>query len=340
MTMSSRLAKIAVGAVMLSTMQPAYADVKAGVDAWSRGEYEIAVKQWREAALKGDPDAQFNMGQAHKMGRGVKTDLNVALDWYKLAAAQGHLRAADSYGHLLHYQGKVSESLTYLQSSAERGDPRAQYLLGTELFNGVHIKKDWVRAYALMTRASSAGMGPASRSLAQMDQYVPIEQRQQATVLAGELEQRSARPRAAEVADFPIKTTLPPKMTKTVAVPPSKNKSVAAAGVSADIAKTPKKSAEVAPTKPAVVNPAPVKTAKVGGNWRIQLGAFGDEGNAKKLWTKLQQKIADLAGLQPYFKAAGNITRLQAGPFAKRSVADAICNKVKATGQACIAVES
>ena len=161
-------AKLGLSALLLSAAAavPALADVKAGVDTWSQGEYQKAVAEWREPALKGDPDAQFNMAQAYKMGRGVKTDLNVALDWYSRAARQGHLQASDSYGHLLHYQGKIREALPYLQSSAARGEPRAQYLLGTELFNGVHIQKDWVRAYALMTRASSAGMAPASRSLA------------------------------------------------------------------------------------------------------------------------------------------------------------------------------
>ena len=318
--------------------QAVVADVKTGVDAWTRGEYETAVKQWREPALKGDPDAQFNMGQAYKMGRGVKTDLVVALDWYKKAAARGHLQAADSYGHLLHYMGKVPESLPYLQASADRGDPRGQYLLGTELFNGVHIEKDWVRAYALMTRASSAGMAPASRSLAQMDQFIPLEQRQQATVLAGEMEQRTGRARAAQVAGFPINTTPPAKTTKPVPVPSSKILPVATPGFPSDIPTAPPQPVKIAPIKPAPVKAAPVKVAAIDGAWRIQLGAFGEEANAQKLWNSLEAKIGGLATLQPYLKAAGSVTRLQAGPFATRNAADAMCSKVKATGQACISI--
>ncbi len=339
MAIGSQLSKIAITAFALTIASaPALADVKAGVDAWSRGEYEAAVKQWRDPALKGDPDAQFNMGQAYKMGRGVKADLNVALDWYKRAAAQGHLQAADSYGHLLHYQGKIPESLSFLQASANRGDPRAQYLLGTELFNGVHIEKDWVRAYALMTRASSAGMAPASRSLAQMDQFIPLEQRQQATVLAGEMEQNAGRARAAQVAGFPINTTPPPKTAKPVIVPPSKIPPATAPGFPSDIPTAPTQSAKVAPVKPVPVKAAPVKAAAVDGAWRIQLGAFGEEANAQKLWNALEPRVKDLAGLQPYLKSAGNVTRLQAGPFATRGAADAMCNKVKASGQACISV--
>jgi TPR repeat protein len=335
-----QLSKSILAALALSLVAaPAVADVKDGVDAWSRGEYEAAVKQWREPAIKGDADAQFNMGQAYKMGRGVKTDLNVALDWYRKASAQGHLQAADSYGHLLHYQGKVSESLPYLQTSSDRGDPRAQYLLATELFNGVHIPKDWVRAYALMTRASSAGMAPASRSLAQMDQFIPLEQRQAATVLAGELEQRASRARAANVAGFQINTAPPPKSAKPVAVPPSK----IPPGFPADLPVAGSPAPKPVPSKPAPVKPAasitaPVKDATAVSAWRIQLGAFGEEANAKKLWTSLEGRISELASLQPYMRATGNVTRLQAGPFSSRAAAEAVCNKVKALGQACLTV--
>lgn len=339
MATGSYLSKIALSALALSLVAtPAVADVKTGVDAWSRGDYEAAVKQWRDAALKGDPDAQFNMGQAYKMGRGVKTDLTVALDWYKKAAAQGHLQAADGYGHLLHYQNKIPASLPYLQASAERGDPRAQYLLGTELFNGVHIPKDWVRAYALMTRASSAGMAPASRSLAQMDQYIPLEQRQAATVMAGELEQRAGRARAAQVAGFPINTTPPAKTTKPVKVPPSTIPPSSAPGFPQEYQNPPAVPVKVATPKPVPVKAAPVKAATVDGAWRIQLGAFGKEANAQKLWNSLEGKIGELTALQPYLKATGNVTRLQAGPFATRSSAEAMCGKIKATGQACIVV--
>jgi uncharacterized protein len=345
MASGSHLTKslLATIALALALPSPALADVKAGVDAWTRGDYEAAVKQWRDPALKGDADAQFNLGQAYKMGRGVKADLNVALDWYRKAAAQGHLQAADSYGHLLHYQGKVAESLSYLQASSDRGDPRAQYLLATELFNGVHIQKDWVRAYALMTRASSAGMTPASRSLAQMDQYIPLEQRQAATVLAGELEQRASRSRAAAVAGFPINTTPPPKIAAKVDVPPS-----TVPGFPSDIpvAGEPASKPIPAPVTVAPVKPAPVKAAASAptkapasdGAWRIQLGAFGEEANARNLWTTLESRLPDLAALQPYLKAAGNVTRLQAGPFASKAAAEAMCTKVRASGQACLSV--
>lgn len=346
---------VASMAVMLCSV-PAIATIKDGVDAWSRGDYEGAVKQWREPALQGDADAQFNLGQAYKMGRGVKADLNVALDWYKRAATQGHLQAADSYGHLLHYQGKIAESLPYLQASADRGEARSQYLLGTELFNGTNAPKDWVRAYALMTRASSAGMGPASRSLSQMDQYIPLEQRQQGTVLAGQLEQRAGENRNAQIAGFPINTAPPAPVGRTVSVPPSAPSistrpgfptSIPTGPIASNPARTlpdpvpnpmPTPKPPVAAVRPAQAAARPAQTSTKGA-WRIQLGAFGNEANARGLWSNLERRISDLSSLQPYLKSAGSITRLQAGPFATRTAAEAMCIKVKAAGQACLAVD-
>src|SRR3546814_257229 len=61
----------------------AMADVKAGVDAWEQGKYDAAVKQWRPAAAAGDADAQFNLGQAYKLGRGVPMDIKAATEWFR-----------------------------------------------------------------------------------------------------------------------------------------------------------------------------------------------------------------------------------------------------------------
>lgn len=330
----------AIVACLIMAAHPAYADVKAGVDAWSNGDFGGAVKEWREPAKKGDPDAQFNMGQAYKLGRGVKQDLNLAADWYQRAAKQGHLQAADSLGHLYHYQGKVKEALPYLETSSARGEPRAQYLLATELFNGVNAPKDWVRAYALMTRASSSGLSPASRSLAEMDKHIPLEQRQQGVVLAGEIEKSSMQVRAAQVAGFPINTKPPVSVAQKIDVWPSKpvdsldNQAPGFPGTVPPINGV--ESEQHAKPAKAATKP----TTAVSGKWRIQLGAFGSEANAKKLWSSLQTKVGVLSSASHYLVRAGNVSRLQAGPFANRADADAMCSKVKAAaaGQGCLVI--
>ena len=90
-----------------------------------------------------------------------------------------------------------------------------------------------------------------------------------------------------------------------------------------------------ASTAPAAAAPA----VAANGDWRIQLGAFSEEGRARTLWNGLERQNAALTGLQPYLVKAGAVTKLQAGPFATQAAARQACDSVVRTGQACFAVK-
>ncbi len=199
MRFAHALSLFAAGAA-LAVAAPALADVKAGVDAWSRGDYAAAVREWREPAAQGNPDAQFNMAQAYRLGRGVERDPSQAEIFYAKAAAQGHIKAADNYGLMLFQAGRREEAMPYVVAASDRGDPRAQYLIGIAHFNGDLVEKDWVRAYALLTLANSAGLPQASPAIQQMDGYIPLEQRQEAQALAQQLKRESDAVRAQQLA--------------------------------------------------------------------------------------------------------------------------------------------
>ena len=298
---------------------PALADVKAGVEAWERGDYPKAVAEWRPLAIKGDADAQFNLGQAYRFGRGVPADMKQAEDWYRKAAAQGHFQAEDNLALIMFQNGDRQGAMPLIQRSADRGDPRAQYVLGTALFNGDVVQRDWVTAYALMTRASASGLPRASESLAQMDKYIPLEQRQKGLALARDLEAKAGKPQIAQAEPKPAPT--PKTAPVQVPAPPK----VAAAQTPAP-----------APVRKVV---APVATKAVSGPaWRVQLGAFGDAAKAKSAWSAIKGRVSGLGVLQPSYEKAGTMTRLQAGPLATKTDAERICTAAKSAGQACFPV--
>jgi cell division septation protein DedD len=87
-----------------------------------------------------------------------------------------------------------------VRAAADRGEPRAQYLLGVAYFNGDSVPKDWVRAYALTSLAQQSGVDQAKAALAQMDRYIPLEQRQQAAALAPALSSQAQATRARQLA--------------------------------------------------------------------------------------------------------------------------------------------
>lgn len=306
----SRSAALAAFAMILATPAVAQdaAAVKTGVDAWSKGEYDRAVASWKAPAERGDADAQFNLAQAYKLGRGVPVDLTRAADLYARAAKQGHVQAGDNYGLALFELGKKVEAAEWLDKSAIRGEPRAQFVLGTMFFNGDAVAKDWVRAYALVSRAASSGLPQASKTLTQMDQYISVADKQKGVALARQYESGKAQPSL-----IAIKETPAPRTTPQPAAP--------VATAAAKPAPT--------PAKPAT-QPAPQPAIRDGG-WRVQLGAFGDAGNARSLWARVGSRFP---GRQPYYVKAGAITRLQVGPFASQGEANRACGAVKP----CIAV--
>ncbi|MEW4466875.1 SPOR domain-containing protein [Parasphingorhabdus sp. JC815] len=335
---------------VLGLTSPALADVKDGVDFWSRGDYNAAVAEWQGLANAGDADAQFNMGQAYKLGRGVPMDLAKAEQYYKSAADQGHLQASDNYGLILFQNQRRKEALPYLQASANRGEPRAQYVLGTGYFNGDFVEKDWVKAYAFITRASAAGLSQATSNMAQMDKHIPLDQRRRGIKLASQMEKSERQTLTAQVgglrpaastgaiqtADVPASQTVTPAPTS-----PSETSSQLGAAPETIKAKPAK------PAKPAVTASATKPATKLStksaqgrptteGKWRVQLGAFSDKKRAEALWEVLGKKVAALNGLQSYLVKAGSITRLQTGPFATKAQASDICTKVKASGNDCI----
>ena len=324
---------LAAGAALILA-QPALADVKAGVDAWQQGDYAKAVAIWQPLAQSGDPDAQFNMGQAYKLGRGVKTDPSAAIDWYGKAARQGHARAEDNLGLLMFQQGDRAGALPYLQRAAERGEPRAQYIVGTALFNGDLTAKNWVRAYALMTRASESGLAQATASLRQMDKYIPQDQRDQAVAMARSIGQQNSSLAADEPRrPAPIMREAPAPV-RSAQLPPSASSAPRTAEPAPRPAPAKTAAAKPPEARPAASKPALPKPAS--GGWRVQIGAFSAEARARTLWTQLSAKVGGLSGYQPYIMTSGGVTRLQAGPLASSADATRLCSAIKAAGAECM----
>ena len=284
--------------------------VKAGIDAWQRADYSGAVAIWRPLADKGDADAEFNLGQAYRLGRGVSTNLAAAKTWFERAANQGHVDAETTLGLLLFQNGSQSEGLSWLKKAALQGEPRALLVYGTALVNGDSVTQDPVLGYAFVSRAAAQGLEPARQTLAQLDQLLPAADRKRGAEIASQLSKSAPAPVSAREKPSPkvaqVATTH--KQLAPKALPKS-----AAASVSA-------------PKAP----PAPMRSeaAAPKGDWRIQLGAFSQKGNAEALYNKLSGQGA-LGGTKPFYVAAGTITRLQVGPFESKVAAEAVCKSVK-----------
>jgi cell division septation protein DedD len=350
-------------------------DVQSGIAAWEAGDYAKAVAQWRPLADAGNADAQFNVAQAYRLGRGVPQNLNLAEQWFERAARQRHEQAGASLGLLLFQNGRAREAMPWIQAAATRGDPRAQYVFGTALFNGDVLKQDLPRGYAMVSAAAAQGFPQAQAQLADMERQLTPADRDRGRAMMAQLstpaptriasavqasEAPAVQPRRPDTIPAPVPTpTATPRGRPDAGVsyaPPPENRGappivtapprVAAPSVRVQAPpriSTPPARAEApqprtAPSSRPAPAARPAAQVAASGNWRVQLGAFSNEANARRQWSQVQRSVSALGSLQPAYPRAGTLTRLRAGPFASRAAADRVCAAVRASGQACIAV--
>lgn len=77
-----------------------WAGWKEGHDAYERGDYATALKEWGPMAQQGDAGVQLMLGTMYEEARGVAQDYREAARWYRLAPDQGNQLAQVNLGDL------------------------------------------------------------------------------------------------------------------------------------------------------------------------------------------------------------------------------------------------
>ncbi len=174
-----------------------FAGDEAGLDAYKKGDYETAYKEWkalaeqgdaeaqtnlglmydngqgvtqddkeavkwyRLAAEQGDADAQFNLGVMYENGQGVTQDDKESVKWYRLAAEQEHVLAGHQLGVMYHY-GQQGVKTNYKEALrfyrlAAPQVVQSQYSLGVMYYQGQGVDQDIVIAYMWFYVAAENG---------------------------------------------------------------------------------------------------------------------------------------------------------------------------------------
>lgn len=184
--------------------------VTSGIEAWGRSDYAAALAAWRPLAAKGNPDAMFNLGQAYRLGRGVPIDLVQAQEWYERAAEANHVGAQTQLGMLLFGTGIRADGLRWLKAAADKGEPRAQLLYGTALFNGDGVAREPLAAYRYISTSAAQGLAAAKTTLTQLNDVMSADLRR-AAVDGGSLPPaQSSQTRAPMPAAIPSASTAAP----------------------------------------------------------------------------------------------------------------------------------
>ena len=93
-----RWARLILAVVVVLVAAPACTDNEPGEEAYRRGDYATAFKEYGPLAEQGDATAQSILGGMYDLGLGVPEDDTEAVRWYRLAAAQGYAPAQFNLG--------------------------------------------------------------------------------------------------------------------------------------------------------------------------------------------------------------------------------------------------
>ena len=147
----------------------AWADYQAGMDAYNRGDFKTALREWQPLAEQGDARAQFSFGLLYEKGDGVPRDYAKARQWYEKAAVRGDLEAAASLGTLhLNGQGGVQDyqkALDWYRRAAARDHAMAFTNLGLMYEHGKGVPQDFIQAnkYYILGAARGDKLGAELR---------------------------------------------------------------------------------------------------------------------------------------------------------------------------------
>lgn len=131
--------------------------------------YKEAVKWWRKAAMQGSVNAQYWLGYCYEKGKGVNQNHDEAEKWYRKAAEKGYVDAQSRLGDFFYFGAgntkNYSEAVKWWRKAAEQGDSCALYNLGCCYAQGEGVIQNHEEAIKWWRKAAAQGYEPAITAL-------------------------------------------------------------------------------------------------------------------------------------------------------------------------------
>ncbi len=140
-------------------ISPAMAGLEEGVAAYQAGNPQLAAKEFRAAAEKGDAECQFNLALMYEQGMGVPKDEKEAVVWYRKSAELGNSNAQFNLG-VLYENGRgtavdFAQANQWYRKAAVQGDPLAMGNLGMLYVRGDGVPANKIAGVALLLRSAT-----------------------------------------------------------------------------------------------------------------------------------------------------------------------------------------
>ncbi|MBL8685878.1 MAG: SEL1-like repeat protein [Alphaproteobacteria bacterium] len=98
-------------------------------DAYERGDYVTALREYLMLAQQGDVDAQFRVGYMYDFALGAPQNRNQAEYWYQLAALSGHIVAMNNLAYGWSEQGiRLDEAIQLMEQVLKAHPNEASFI--------------------------------------------------------------------------------------------------------------------------------------------------------------------------------------------------------------------
>jgi len=157
---------------------PAAADsLTSGIQAYESGRYAQALQLLTPLANESNSQAQFRVGMMHYHGQGVAEDEKLAVFWLRKAAVQGNLEAMFELGNAFLLGNQTAKlvpepdreaALWYFQA-ASAGHAEAQYHLGLLFLAGKGVMESRKEAMNWFRKAAAQGHAEARKAVGRVE---------------------------------------------------------------------------------------------------------------------------------------------------------------------------
>jgi TPR repeat protein len=142
------------------------------LDAYKRGDFAIAMREWQPIAEQGDANAQYNLGLLYARGQGVEKNPQEAARWYEKAAEQGVPAAQYNLGVMYAngqgVQASPEQAAKWFLKAAEQGVTDAATGLGNVYQEGEGAFRNYSEAEKWYRKAADEGVASAAHQLGVM----------------------------------------------------------------------------------------------------------------------------------------------------------------------------
>lgn len=141
-------------------------------DAFARGDFAAAARDWNAAAVQGNGAAMYNLGVMALTGKGAPKNAEAAAKWFKASADTGHSGGMVNWG-LCRLNGfgtarDEKAGFDWIQKAADRGSANAMGMVAEAYLRGRGVGQDPRQAAGWLQKAVDAGDGPSIAQLADL----------------------------------------------------------------------------------------------------------------------------------------------------------------------------